>query len=123
MAADQVRLLISYLYVFKCQWKFAMLLGAIVGIVLFLWLQHRDDTRRQAEGRPLASTSKRVALFAVIVLVCGVFSHLLQNMGVEGTPLIRGGAPETEAVLLQHHAHSQMLAQIPDDVLVGRPPF
>lgn len=107
-----------------------MLLGVAIGILLYAYLQYREDTAAQREGRPLPGTGQRVALFAVVVLVTGVLGHFIQNMGVEGRPLIGGGDAGSggadafmEAVLAQHRAGAGMRSRIPEDVFVGRPPF
>lgn len=111
-------------------WIFA----TVGGVVLFFVLQSIDDRRNDQRHQPRASNAKRAMMFLFVMLIAQVLVYLLskpvgeKTLDIGATPIpkvateVVAGAPVVDPSIA-NAIQTQMLRNIKEDVIVGRPPF
>ncbi len=88
-------------------------------VVAYFAIQSWDDSRLRSQGKEVASTGKRVALFFFLLMVCIIGGHFVSNglstSSKKSHSSFGGGDFELPT--------NEFLKRIPEEVHVGPPPF
>ena len=98
-----------------------LLVGALLGVSLYGFLQRREDESRRAHGEPLASIGQRVGIATTIVAVVGTVGYWF--MGEGASSVLGVSDVKLQQTLADIVEHPTWLKDIAEDVLTGAPPF